>query len=129
MKIIVIKTDSNIEVKNLEGNIIKEMKDILGGYLEAVRPREAYKQNLMLPRTLFCCDEEGLCKNKNFNLIASILYNGNLSPLMQLIVGDILIVGEDGEDFRSLCDGEVNHYLNVLAAMKQASLNFMESAR
>lgn len=110
MKILVIKTDNSMEVKEADG--YEEMQEVVGGYIETVYPLNAYENKLMTRDNCFVVDEEGLCKEKPINLLGTILYSGtdvsNFSP----IVGDIFIVGRGEEDFKGLIDDEVDFYVN-----------------
>lgn len=123
MKVLVIKTNNTLEAKDIKGNL-KDMQDIVGGWIEPVYPLHAYEDKLMTRNHCFICDEEGLCKNKPLNIIGTFLYNGlNIGDYASPIAGDIFIVGHDqGEEFISLTDMEIDFYLNrfnkLLGGMK-----------
>lgn len=130
MKVIVIKTDNSIAVKELnKNNVVRDMRDIVRGWVEVVRPRIAYQNKLMTPGTIFCCDEDGQMNQKEPNLIGSILYNGSFPPVDYVIVGDIFIAGETQEDIRGLKDNEISRYLDILATLKETSLEYVKQCQ
>lgn len=110
MKILVIKTDASMEVKEVDD--YKEMQEVVGGYIETVYPANAYENKIMTRGNCFVVDEEGLCKGKPINLLGTILYSGTDANNFSPIVGDIFIVGYCDEDFRGLSDDEVDFYVN-----------------
>lgn len=112
MKAIVVKTDDTFSVVDVE-NKLKPLQKLVGGGIEIVYPREAYKNSWMERDHLFLVDEEGLLKDKYVNSFGTMLYNGYaLTPYV--IAGDIVILGIDGEDFRGLIDDEINKYRALL---------------
>lgn len=99
MKVIYCAPDQNPELKEIAST--DEIRSMIGGWLELVRPRYLPKPFLML------VDEEGLLKDLPVNLIGSVLYGlGSPSP----IVGPLVIAAEgivDGEpDVIGLSDGD-----------------------
>lgn len=109
MKVLVINSDNKMSVKELDN--FKDMQKIVNGYIEPVYPSHAYEDKLMNRNNCFIVDEEGLLKNKPINYMGTLLYNGiynedNPHP----IVGDIIILGYDIEDFRGLTDCEIKFY-------------------
>ena len=94
-KVIVITTDNTISINELEiidGSILDGLKEIVGGWIEIVRPMYL-KHPLVL-----VCNEEGLIHELPFNLVGSALYG--YAEHGQPIVGDIAIVEKvfrDGE--------------------------------
>lgn len=74
---------------------LSEYQKILGGYLETVN--FGYKQVLL-------CDEEGKLKGKA----------ANLDVPLDVIVGTVIVVGTEGENFRSLNKFEVEKVISKL---------------
>lgn len=92
MKGIIITTGSKVSVKDFGEPLYQTVGKAVGGYIEAVHPRELEHPLVML------INEEGLLRNLPFNAPASALY-GTL-PHGQMIVGDVVIMQEgfvDGE--------------------------------
>lgn len=83
MKVIYCAPDQKPELKEIAST--DEIRSMIGGWLELVRPRFLPSPFLML------VDEEGLIKELPVNLIGSILYGiGSPSP----IVGPLVIAAE-----------------------------------
>lgn len=109
MKVLVITTKNKMIVK--EVNTTDDMREIVGGWIETVHPLHAYEDRLLERDICFVVDEEGLIKNKDMNVLGTLLYNGidglkEASP----IVGDIFICGYTWEDLRGLTDDEIKCY-------------------
>ena len=104
MRVIVVKTDNTFEIKDIKGEL-KDYQDIVGGYIEPVRPAAAYRHKLMTLGLIFIVDEEGHMKNKDTNLVGTYLYNGSFVGYP--IAGDIMFIGETDEEFRGLTDDEI----------------------
>ena len=114
MKVIFCDVDSNPIVKEIAST--DDLRGLIGGWLELVRPR------MLPPDFLMLVDEEGLLKELPVNLIGSALYGfGAPSP----IVGPIVIAAEgivDGErDVIGLTDDQcselIEKYLPRLISM------------
>ena len=82
MKAIIKKVNEAPQVVNIE-NTLEAIQKAVGGYIEVVR---------MDNNLLMICDEEGKLKGKP--------YNFDLGS--DIIVGDVLFVQNDGEDFTDL---------------------------
>ena len=105
MKVIYCAPDQKPELKEIGST--DEIRSLIGGWLELVRPRFLPHPFLML------VDEEGLLKDLPVNLIGSILYGlGSPSP----IVGPLVIAAEgivDGEpDVIGLSDQDAHDLLD-----------------
>ncbi len=102
MKGVVITTDNQVSVKEFSRPLYKAVKEILGGYMEHVRPR-----GLKAPYC-FLCNEEGLIYGLPENAYGSFLYGKQYhgSP----IVGNIIVMKdgwtEEGPDIVGLSDEE-----------------------
>lgn len=106
---ILVKTDNTYQVLDQA-----DISNVLDGWIEIVRPRAAYQENLLKPYNVFVCDEEGLMKGLEVNKVGTVLYNGLKKPTdFYPIVGDIFITGEQGS-IRSLTENEVNFYKKLL---------------
>lgn len=86
MKVIKLCADGVCSVKNIE-NTLEALQHEVGGYIETV--------TLTLDLVLIC-DEEGRLKGKKVNEPASIFKQG--------MVGDVLIVSTDEDDFASVSE-------------------------
>lgn len=82
MKVIVKKVGEAPQTVNLD-NTLEAVQKVVGGYIEVLR----IDGNLLM-----ICDEEGKLKGKP--------YNFDLGH--DIIVGDVLFVQSDGEDFADL---------------------------
>ena len=120
MKIIFCLAGSEPEVREIEDN--SKLRELIGGWLELVRPR------YLPPELLMLVDEEGLLKKLPVNKLGCVLYGlGSPSP----IVGPLVIAGEgivDGEpDIVGLTDQQVEdlmeRYLPKMMAI--AKLDFV----
>lgn len=109
MKILVIKTDNTLEVKDITDDL-KSMQKIVDGYIEVVFPRAAYEHGLLYNNTCMVCDEEGLCKDKPTNVLGTIFYNRLDKGKYQPIAGDIFLCGFQGEDLIGLTDMQIETY-------------------
>ncbi|MGL5153123.1 MAG: DUF3846 domain-containing protein [Clostridium sp.] len=108
MNVIVIKPNNTYSIVDTDGNI-KDLQNLVGGYVEPVRPTAAYVHAMLKTDNLFLCDEEGLLKEKAFNRWGTMMYNG-ISEKIHPVVGDIVIIGESEEDFRGLSNDEISYY-------------------
>ena len=107
---ILVKTSNTYQVLDQ-----KDISNVLDGWIEIVRPRAAYQENLLKPYNVFVCDEEGLMKGLEVNKVGTVLYNDLKNPTdFYPIVGDIFIIGEQGEYFRGLTEDEINFYKKLL---------------
>ena len=82
MKAIIKKVNESPQIVNIE-NTLEAMQKAVGGYIEVVR---------MDNNLLMICDEEGKLKGKPYNFDLG----------RDIIVGDVLFVQNDGEDFTDL---------------------------
>lgn len=95
MKIYADGTTAVIEI----ANELEALQQAVGGHIEVV--------HLPIDGDLLIVDEEGLIKDREPNKVASLL-------AQQPIVGDVLIVSENGEDF-----GDVDPQLCIFVAQMQ----------
>lgn len=110
MKSILVKTNDTFQIVDSDN-----LRSLVNGYIEVVRPMAGYTDKLLLRGNVFVCDEEGLCKEKETNYFGTLLYNG-LFGLKQIypIAGNIVIIGMGREDFRSLTNEELDYYNKIL---------------
>lgn len=87
MKVIVKEVGKNPEVKEIEDKLEVYQK-IVEGYIEVVP---------LFNNIVIVCNEEGKLQNKEPNILL-----GN-----EIIAGNIVIVGTEGEEFRGLTDDEI----------------------
>ena len=86
-KAIVITTDNEISIQDLEvkdGSLLESLQQIVGGYIETVRPMRLGGGLLMI------VNEEGLLQNLPVNAVGSFLYGADCHG--NPIVGTIAIV-------------------------------------
>lgn len=88
MKIVVKKVNQNPQVMYINGDL-KEMQDIVGGYIEAFH---------VVNDILCVCNEEGK--------ITGLPVNFNFGK--DYICGDVFFVAEGDEDFKSLNDMQIS---------------------
>lgn len=114
-KYIVVKADGSIEIGTGEGKVsLAFMQEKVGGLIERI--------HLPFETTIdLWCDDEGLFKDYNDNLIVSNYLNRvwNCGDYYH-INGDVLILGHDGEgeDIVWLTDEEANWIYNELNGIK-----------
>lgn len=98
MKICADGTTAVIEI----ANELEALQQAVGGHIEVV--------HLPTDDDLLIVDEEGLIKDREPNKLATLL-------AQQPIVGDVLIVSKNGEDF-----GDVDPQLCIIVAQMQGSI-------
>lgn len=96
MKALKITTDNLISIVDIKDDWRDIVREIGAELFECV-----YDLNGLTPDLIMLVDESGLIKFKNVNAAASELYRGNL------IVGDVLIVQGDRENFTDIDDIEL----------------------
>ena len=94
---VVIHTDREPEAIKAECTLEK-LQELVDGYIEIVNVK--VKGN----RLLMVIDEEGKLKDKPENDRATMLYRA----LFDVIVGEAVIVAQDGEDLRGLTVSETD---------------------
>ena len=110
-KVIALTTSGNVAILDPErdevGSALSALQRIVGGYIEVVKAK-----NLGNPY-LIVCDEDGIPKGLEVNVVGTLLYG---SP----IVGDIVIMKSDvrnGEpDIVGMDDEEATDLVNELVA-------------
>lgn len=96
MKVIIVKPNVPAYAEEVK-NELKELQEIVGGYLEVVP---------LLPGAVIVCNEEGKLKGLEPNL----LVGGDI------IHGTFFICNIDGEEFASLTEKQATDYIAVLNA-------------
>lgn len=86
MKGIVVTTANKVYAKEFEEPLHKTLREVIGGYIEVVRPKG------LKPPLCMIVDEEGILKGLPVNVLGSALY-GTLEH-GHPIVGDIVIMQE-----------------------------------
>lgn len=124
MKSILVKTNDTFQIIDSDN-----LRSLVNGYVEVVRPTAGYIDKLLLRENVFVCDEEGLCKEKETNYFGTLLYNGLFGPQkLYPIAGDIVIIGMDREDFRSLTNEEVDYYNKILKLLRFKEVGELNSS-
>jgi hypothetical protein len=93
-------------------NDLKTFQDIVGGYIEVVT---FYYEG----GTVLCIiNEEGKLNGSRPNFAFPIHWQDK--TYYDIIFGDVLFVGEDGEEFRGLNRDEIEHALKVTSEGREA---------
>jgi hypothetical protein len=118
---IVISTAGQVQIKDFPNPVYKSLGEVVGGYIDVVRPKGAIEAHLLKRNMCFVCNEEGKLQNLPVNNVGTYLYNiynGTLF-MRDVIVGNIVILKEgmtpEGMDFVSLTRPDI--------AFLKASLN------
>ncbi len=74
---------------DLTGDVLAELQDLVGGYIETYRTRSSGKHILI-------CNEEGKLRHLPVNEAATYLFMQNACDYF---AGDVLLVEDGGEDF------------------------------
>ena len=102
MKAIYKKVESiNPEIIEIEDSL-NSLQKCVDGHIEML----CLSENIVL-----LLDEEGKIKNKQPNFALQIPERN----FLDVIVGDVLILGVNGPDFRSLTDKECDKYLKIFS--------------
>ena len=105
-QIIKIKPNGMVEQIDCEYITLDYLQSEVDGYIETVRIKDTPNRHLLM-----VIDEEGKLKNKPINDLA-----GKIAYIRfdDYIVGDVVIVKEQDEDFVSLTDDEANEFMDWL---------------
>ena len=105
-QIIKIKPNGMVEQIDCEYITLDYLQSEVDGYIETVRIKDMPNRHLLM-----VIDEEGKLKNKPINDLA-----GKIAYIRfdDYIVGDVVIVKEQDEDFVSLPDDEANEFMDWL---------------
>ena len=92
MKVIVKRPNEKLEAIEV-GNELEKLQQLVGGYIETI----PYKDNIIV-----LLDEEGRLKDSEDNIIV---------PKYGMLVGNIIFIGTEGEDFTSLTEDQIQEIL------------------
>ena len=104
----IIKIEPNGTVRKIERDYVTLdfLQDMVDGYIETIRIKGGPDRRLLM-----VIDEEGKLKDKPINdLVGKIAY----IRFDDYIVGDVVIVKEQDDDFVPLTDDEANKFMNWL---------------
>ncbi len=87
MKSVVVKTNGEVEVKDLNG--LEELQKAVGGYIEAI--------NLPNYGTGYV-NEEGKLNNLPLNIVATMAYSKSNGFSHDVLVGDVIFTGDVNEE-------------------------------
>lgn len=96
MRVIIKEVGKGFEIAEIE-NTLESIQAVVGGYLEIVPSHLAYEKIAVI------CNEEGLL----------IGLEPNMRIGHNIVVGNILFVGVDGEEFSSLTDEQIDLIMGV----------------
>ena len=99
MFIIKLNTDSSWEQANIkEDDLYKQVREIIGGWVEEVKPKRLPDPYVML------VDSDGRLKGLNFNPIASLVYGfaEHGTPIVGEVVIAKRVMTADGYEAKSL---------------------------
>lgn len=105
-QIIKIKPNGMVEQIDCEDITLDYLQSEVDGYIETIRIKDTPNRHLLM-----VIDEEGKFKDKPINDLA-----GKIAYIRfdDYIVGDVVIVKEQDEDFVSLTDDEANEFMDWL---------------
>ena len=105
-QIIKIKPNGMVEQIDCEDITLDYLQSEVDGYIETIRLKDTPNRHLLM-----VIDEEGKLKDKPINDLA-----GKIAYIRfdDYIVGDVVIVKEQDEDFVSLTDDEANEFMDWL---------------
>lgn len=105
-QIIKIKPNGMVEQIDCEDITLDYLQSEVDGYIETVRIKDMPNRHLLM-----VIDEEGKLKDKPINDLA-----GKIAYIRfdDYIVGDVVIVKEQDDDFVPLTDDEANKFMNWL---------------
>ena len=92
MKAIVKRPNEKLETIEV-GNELEKLQQLVGGYIETI----PYKDNIII-----LLDEEGKLKDSEDNIVVS---------KYGMLVGNIIFIGTEGEDFTSLTEAQIQGIL------------------
>ena len=76
-KVLLVKTNCELDIVEIDiKNTLKELQKLVGGLIE-IYPKEDDK-------FFYVVDEEGICKNKEYNILAKTMFNID-------VVGDLVV--------------------------------------
>lgn len=102
IKVLIIEPQKIPYVKEIE-NVLEELQNIVGGYIEPIYQEMTANDNIML-----IANEEGKPLNLPFNRFV----RGGLDNMpMSTIRGTFFLVSSEGEDFVSLPDDMIQKYM------------------
>lgn len=105
MRVIKVTTDNLIYIIDIDVDDVKSFHKEIGGF-ECVRTMELRK--FFNEPVTMVVDDDGYCKKKDINVIASSFYTGD-------IVGDVIFVPEEYGKFVEFFDVDAQcHYMNAL---------------
>ena len=94
LKVVMVEPHKAPYVTEIEDEL-SALQRAVGGYIEVVGNGDG---------TLIVCNEEGK--------LEGLEGNRRIHDGMSIIAGTFFVVGEDGEDFRSLTESEVTRYMD-----------------
>ena len=105
-QIIKIKPNGMVEQVDCDNITLDYLQSEVDGYIETIRIKDAPDRHLIM-----VIDEEGKFKDKSINELA-----GEIAYIRfdDYIVGDVVIVKEQDEDFVPLTDDEANEFMDWL---------------
>ena len=103
IKVLVLKASGERYFQCID-NTLKAMQELVGGYIETVTTDYG----------VFVLNEEGKLNGLEFNSVASIMLSA-LGGLRKgdMVMGDVLVCGADGEDFSDIPDKLASYFMRL----------------
>lgn len=102
IRVLVAEPGSPPQIKEISGKL-REYQDLVGGYIQTLHMPD-------IDGVMLICDEEGKLKDLEPNFE---LYN-NQGRVVDVVVGTVVFVGDDEDDFSSLTDDQVQEVKDYL---------------
>ena len=116
-KIIVLETNNTWKVEEVSQDLpLKELQEIVGGYIERVVPTLGHKTNLLPRDVCFLIDEEGKFKDYGPNNIATLLYGSTHDTIVgrTILYKNYFNEKTHEEEFQGFKDEEIESIKKIL---------------
>lgn len=109
LKVVMVEPHKAPYVTEIDDKL-SSLQNAVGGYIEVVGNGDG---------TLIICNEEGK--------LQGLEGNRRIHDGMSIVTGTFFVVGDDGENFRSLTESEVTRYMDRFADPEDISQDEVES--
>jgi hypothetical protein len=108
-KVIVINIDLTLDFIEIDIDNLKDLQNIIGGYIEEVVPKFAIENNILNKKCIFFVNEEGKIRGFKINTLGTLLYDTS-----NVLVGTILLCKQNGKKAKGFSDKEIEEIKNNL---------------